>query len=103
MTPFSASTFSMAAAGRAMRTELMLKGTGVDIIRLAPGATLTPSFETLVKSATEKLSDLYPGEQQYHTLTEAVEGGVSPQVTSDALTDAVLATRPYAYYRPNSL
>merc|ERR1712098_194513 len=95
---------AMDTCAMALRQELMHKGTGVGVSVMQPGPIYTKAVVSILDSATDPdLSDLYPVEKDLMMfMTEDMaKGATSPQVTSDALVDAVLSTRPWPRYFPN--
>jgi NAD(P)-dependent dehydrogenase (short-subunit alcohol dehydrogenase family) len=103
--PYSASKFALEAMTDALRREL--RGTGVEVVSVEPGAVATPIWDKGLATGDAALAGMDAGQEtRYARLIAAVRreaerngrGGLPPAAVADAVEAALTASRPRTRY-----
>jgi NAD(P)-dependent dehydrogenase (short-subunit alcohol dehydrogenase family) len=107
VSPYNASKFALEGLSDSLRREL--RGQGVDVILIEPGAVKTPIWSKANRLADEMIGDDLPPEAErlYGRMIERVraetvkiqeERGIEPREVAEAIGTALTAKRPRARY-----
>lgn len=105
MGPYNMSKFAVEAMTDVLRQEL--KGAGIAVVAIQPGAVATPIWDTASATADQFITAMPPAMlERYSKMIEGIrkfaangaKNGAPPQLVADAIAQALTAARPRTRY-----